>query len=93
MKQKKKKFKNISFKLSDKQHSIVKTFCANKKISPNKLFKSAIKEYILRNYDFKNNNYEISENQLDLFDLVEEIEGGVYEESQNIDFNNNENTD
>ncbi len=74
-KKKKIKFKKITFKLSQKQFNIVERFCKIKKISPNKLFKKAIKDYIVTHYDFTDDaNYEISENQLDLFDLVEELE-------------------
>lgn len=72
---KKIKYKKIVFKLSDKQFQIVKRFCEAREISPNKFFKKAIKDYIVHNYDFSKQNADISENQLDLFDLVEEIEG------------------
>jgi len=83
-KPKKIKYKKIVFKLSEKQFKIVKRVCEINQMSPNKLFKKAIKDYIVHNYDFSSNNYEISENQLDLFDLVEEIEGN-YELSDKED--------
>lgn len=65
----KKKFKKIIFKLSEKQFAIIGRFCASKRLTPNKVFKAAIKEYIVNNYDFNQTDYHISENQLALFDL------------------------
>ena len=72
-KPKKRKFKKILFKLSDKQYSIVMRFSKSKKLTPNKVFKKAIKDYIVNNYDFNDTNYQISENQLAMFDLDDEL--------------------
>ncbi|MDD3878027.1 MAG: hypothetical protein PHT69_15510 [Bacteroidales bacterium] len=73
-KNKKIKYKKIVFKLSNKQFQIVRKYCEGRDISPNKFFKQAIKEFIINNNLKANNECYISENQLDLFDLVEEIE-------------------
>ena len=70
----KKKYKKIVFKLSDKQFKIINSFCKSKRISPNKFFKMATKDYIVHNYDFNTNDYHISENQLALFDLEDEVQ-------------------
>jgi len=74
MRKKKIKYRKIVFKLSDKQFKVVKKYCEARAISPNKLFKQSIKDFILKNNLKGDNECYISENQLDLFDLVEEIE-------------------
>ena len=68
----KKRYKKIVFKLSEKQVKVINSFCKSKRISPNKFFKMATKEYIVHNYDFNTNDYHISENQLALFDMEDE---------------------
>jgi len=68
----KKKFKKIAFKLSDKQFGVIMRFCKSKKLTPNKVFKKAIRDYIVNNYDFNDSENYISENQLALFDLEDE---------------------
>lgn len=89
----KKKFKKIVFKLSEKQFSIVNRFCKSKKLTPNKIFKKAIKDYIVNNYDFNDKEYCISENQLELFDLEDDaIEEDAIEEDAANDENKNNNT-
>jgi len=71
---KKKKYKKFIFKLSEKQFNIVEKFCKSKKTTPNKIFKKAIKDYIVNNYDFNSIDYHISENQLALFDIEDNEE-------------------
>ena len=78
-----KKYKKITFKLSDKQVKIINSFCKSKRISPNKFFKMATKDYIVHNYDFNSNDYHISENQLALFDMEDE------NQENDIDLNEN----
>ena len=68
------KYKKVVFKLSEKQFKIIKRFCKSKSLTPNKFFKKATKDYIVHNYDFNTNDYHISENQLALFDLEDEIQ-------------------
>ena len=72
---KKNKYKKVSFKLSDKQKRVIDSYCDSHKITPNKFYKVAIREY-LGNYAnlSPEDEYYISENQLKLFDDTEEIE-------------------
>ncbi len=79
----KKKFKKIVFKLSEKQYNIVNRFCKSKRLTPNKVFKKAVKEYIVSNYDFTQDDYHISENQLALFDLEDEANDDLQDEGNN----------
>jgi len=82
----KKKYKKIVFKLSEKQFKIINQFCRSKRLTPNKFFKKATKDYIVHNYDFNTNDYHISENQLALFDMEDEIqeeESDIDEETEN----------
>ena len=67
-KKKKVKFRRFEFKLSDKQRKIIDRFCHAKKTSPNKMIKTAIREYISRYADTLPEDF-ISENQLSLFDV------------------------
>jgi hypothetical protein len=84
-KKKKIKYKKFAFKLSEKQKSIIDRFCRAKKISHNKMIKSAIKDYIRKFADSLPEEDFISENQLTLFDVEEETE--IYELSQEQDEN------
>ena len=68
------RYKKVAFKLSEKQKSIVDRFCRAKKITPNKMIKSAIKDYIRKFADSLPEEDYISENQLKLFDVEEETE-------------------
>ena len=79
-KKKKIKYKKFAFKLSEKQKSIIDRFCRAKKVSHNKMIKSAIKDYIRKFADSLPEEDFISENQLSLFDVEEEIE--IYELAQ-----------
>ena len=77
----KKKYKKVIFKLSLKQFKVITRFCKSKQLTPNKLFKKAIKDYIVHNYDFNDNDYHISENQLALFDLEDAIDDNDTDEN------------
>jgi hypothetical protein len=76
-KKRKIRYKKFAFKLSDKQKSIIDKFCKAKKISHNKMIKSAIKDYIRKFADSLPEDDCISENQLSLFDVEDETE--IYE--------------
>lgn len=70
---KKRKFKKISFKLSSRQINTINRFCKTHKTTTNKVIKKAIRDFLDRNADLsEEEEYYISENQLRLFDIVEE---------------------
>ena len=71
------RYKKFAFKLSEKQKSIIDRFCRAKQITPNKMIKLAIKDYIRKFVDSLPEEDYISENQLSLFDVEEENE--IYE--------------
>jgi hypothetical protein len=73
-KKRKIKYKKFEFKLSEKQKRIIDKFCHAKKLSPNKVIKSAIRDYISKFADSMPEEDYISENQLRLFDVEEEQE-------------------
>ena len=76
---KKIKYKKVLFKLSEKQKSIIDRYCIAKRTTPNKMIKTAIKEYIMRNASLPDDEYYISENQLKLFDFDEDSENSDLE--------------
>ncbi|HOV11047.1 MAG TPA: hypothetical protein PLL90_04725 [Bacteroidales bacterium] len=73
-KKRKIRYKKFEFKLSEKQKSIIDKFCHAKKTSPNKMIKTAIRDYISKFADSLPEEDYISENQLQLFDVEEEQE-------------------
>jgi len=73
-KKRKIRYKKFEFKLSEKQKRIIDKFCHAKKISPNKMIKSAIKDYISKFAGSLPEEDYISENQLQLFDVEEDQE-------------------
>ena len=73
-KKRKIKYKKFEFKLSEKQKKIIDKFCRAKKVSPNKMIKTAIRDYISKFADSLPEEDYISENQLQLFDVEEEQE-------------------
>ena len=79
-KKRKIKYKKFEFKLSEKQKKIIDKFCHAKKVSPNKMMKTAIRDYITRFAGSLPEEDYISENQLKLFDVEEEQE--LYEKPQ-----------
>lgn len=66
------KYKKFEFKLSEKQKRLIDKFCHAKKVSPNKMIKTAIRDYISKFADSLPEEDYISENQLQLFDVEEE---------------------
>ena len=72
-KKKIRKTKKIIFKLSLRQKKILDRYCIVHNITNNKLIKQALKEYMLRYYDFPDIE-NISQNQLKLFDFEENKE-------------------
>lgn len=80
-KKRKIKYKKFEFKLSEKQKRLIDKFCRAKKVSPNKMIKSAIKDYIRKFADSLPEEDYISENQLLLFDVDEEQED--YNQAEN----------
>ena len=70
-KQKKIKYKKITFKLSAKQKRIIDRCCQLEKTTPNKFIKSAINDYVMKYADriAEQDANVVSENQLALFDF------------------------
>jgi len=73
-KKRKIKYKKFEFKLSEKQKKIIDKFCRARKVSPNKMIKTAIRDYIVKFADSLPEEDYISENQLQLFDVEEDQE-------------------
>ncbi|MEI6765133.1 MAG: hypothetical protein WCM76_05785 [Bacteroidota bacterium] len=71
---KKIKYKKVAFKLSEKQKSVIDRFCKVNNTSPNKMIKSAIREYLGKYADTMPQDDYISENQLQLFDFEDDPE-------------------
>ena len=63
------KYKKIVFKLSAKQKESIDRYCTQKQITPIKLIKSSLKDFICIGDDLKKDDNMISENQLALFDM------------------------
>ena len=82
-KKKKIKYKKFAFKLSEKQKVIIDKFCKAKKISPNKMIKSAIRDCISKFADSLPEEDFISENQLSLFEVEDDSE--IYDLSDNTE--------
>lgn len=68
---KKVRFKKYVFKLSFKQKELIDKFCKIHKTTPNKLIRKSVKEFLVRNVS-ANNDYYISENQLSIFDEIDD---------------------
>ena len=75
-KKKKTKYRQISFKVTDKQKSIIDDYCHMHDLGTVQLLKLALKEYLERNVSSQYGNDEmiISENQLTIFDIIRELE-------------------
>lgn len=54
-----------------RQHLIVERYCRAHELTTNKLVKTALKEFLVNNYDLEDDNY-VSKNQLSLFDFEDE---------------------
>ncbi|MCF8302784.1 MAG: hypothetical protein K9I94_05855 [Bacteroidales bacterium] len=66
-KRRKVRYRKITFKLSTKEKSVIDRFCRTNGITPNKFYKTAIREYLQNNSEMKEADF-ILENQLKLFD-------------------------
>lgn len=64
---KRRRFKQMSFKLSNRQYSSLKNYCGIENTTPNKLIKGLLKSYIDEYTDEKIGKREIDEMQLSLF--------------------------
>ncbi|NPD45065.1 MULTISPECIES: hypothetical protein [unclassified Lentimicrobium] len=64
---KRRRFKQMSFKLSNRQYSSLQNYCGIEKITPNKLIKGLLKSYTDEFTDEKIGKREIDEMQLSLF--------------------------
>jgi len=64
-----KKFRKITFKLSYRQLDIINRYCKYQELTPNKLIKSSIKEYLEKYQDDIPKEDNVSENQLALWDF------------------------
>lgn len=82
-KKKKVRYKKYIFKLSFKQKELIDKFCRINKTTPNKLIRKAIKEFLSRNVSI-NDDYYISENQLSIFDEIDE----EYDEEEKVEISN-----
>ena len=73
-KKKKVKYYKFELKLSQKQKEVIEIYCKRRSSTPNKLIKTAIKEYLIR-YEKEFPIYnDIGSNQLVLFAFDEEAE-------------------
>jgi hypothetical protein len=79
-KKRKIRYKKFEFKLSEKQKRLIDKFCRARKVSPNKMIKTAIRDYISKFADSLPVEDYISENQLQLFDVEEDQE--IYNQPQ-----------
>ena len=64
---KKKKFKKLTFMLSDRQMKSLKNYCDARNTTPNKLIKKSIRLYIEQFDKSVPDKYHVQHNQLDLF--------------------------
>ncbi len=64
---KKKKFKKLTFMLSERQMNSLKNYCSARQTTPNKLIKKSIRFYIEKFDKSVPDKYHIQHNQLDLF--------------------------
>ena len=65
---KKKKFKRMTFMLSDRQMKSFKNYCKARGTTPNKLLKKSIRNYTEHFHISVPDKYHVQHNQLDLFD-------------------------
>jgi hypothetical protein len=71
---KRKKFRKISFKLSYRQMDIINRYCKHQELTPNKLIKTSIKDYLEKYQDDIPNDGDVNENQLALWDFDAETQ-------------------
>jgi len=75
-KKKKIRYRKISFKVTERQKSIIDDYCHLHDLGTIKLLKLALKEYLERNIpsQYSNDEIVISENQLTIFDIIRELD-------------------
>jgi hypothetical protein len=75
-KNKKMKYRPISFKITEKQKSMIDEYCHTHHLGTVQLLKLALKEYLERNISTQYSADEliVSENQLSIFDIIRELE-------------------
>ena len=83
VKKKKVRYKKYVFKLSFKQKELIDKFCEIHKTTPNKLIRRSIKEFLSSNVS-PDDEYYISENQLSIFDEIDEDNGDDLEEEMDF---------
>lgn len=67
------KFFKKTLKIPESQNKLLKQFCNTHHITENKVFRKALREYLLRNVHLaENQHYDVSANQLTLFDFSNE---------------------
>ena len=77
-KNKKRRFKKITLKLTSNQFKYLQKYCIIYRTTPNKLIKTLLSNHINSFPELKKQEeYHISKNQLKLFDMVNEAEGGM----------------
>ncbi len=64
---KKKKFKKLTFMLSERQKKSLDNYCDARQTTPNKLIKKSIRAYIENFHNSVPKKYHVQHNQLDLF--------------------------
>ncbi len=75
-KKKKIKYRPISFKVTERQKSIIDAYCQMHGLGTVQLLKLALKEYLEQHVSshYGNDELVISENQLTIFDIIRELE-------------------
>jgi hypothetical protein len=76
-KRKKIRYRKVEFKVSDQQKKRIDRYCRYKKLTPVKMIKKAVEEYLQRHAADLPEQVVVSKNQLKLFDLGEEKKAGV----------------
>lgn len=66
-------FKEITFKLSVRQRKSLRNYCKARRTTPTKLIKKMIRPYTESYAENIPEEYYITENQLDLFQVEEEL--------------------
>lgn len=84
-KKRKVRYKKYVFKLSFKQKELIDKFCQIHKTTPNKLIRRSVKEFLARNVT-PEDEYYISENQLSIFDEIEDEYNDDSEENEDTTF-------
>lgn len=78
-KTKKIRYRKVTFKITDSQKKVLDLVSARHKITPNRLIKKAIHEYLEKYADFIAAEAIITKNQLKLFD------DEIFEEEETVD--------